>query len=107
MDDDLTFRPYECRIPFRDIVPGGIQLRSRYDGDRVTVYLSIRSRRPAKYSRRLENHLTIGREAIWDRHATEADFMGPDISEAAAGPIQALVDDRLIVNVSTNLQINL
>ena len=81
--------------------PGGVQLRSLYDGERVVAYLTIRSRRPATYAYRLRKVLNIGKEAIFDRRATEADFMTPVVTEADAGTIAAVRDRRSIVNVST------
>lgn len=99
-DGNLSFTPYECRIPFRDVVSGGIQLRSSYDGDRVTATLTIMSRRPPKYNHYLRKVLRIGKEAVYDRHATAADFRIPPTNEVSAGWIYAVGDALLEVDVS-------
>lgn len=67
-------RPYECRIPFRDIGPGGVQLRAQYpyrgDQGRVLATLTIQPRRVPFYSHHLDEVLMMGREPIFERHAT-------------------------------------
>ncbi|KAI0342571.1 RdRP-domain-containing protein [Trametopsis cervina] len=97
-----AYNPYECRIPFSNVVRGGIKLRARYrtGDDRVTVELTIQSRRPPQYTLRLMKVLKIGKEAIYDRDATEADFYNERsrTAEAYAGVIQSVDDSRLNVN---------
>ncbi|KIP06258.1 hypothetical protein PHLGIDRAFT_466508 [Phlebiopsis gigantea 11061_1 CR5-6] len=97
-EENLSFSPYQCRIPFRDVVL--IHLRSSYDGDRVTVHLSIESRRPPKYARYLPQVLSVGKEGVFERHITEADFRarGFETSEASAGPMFAVGDTRLAID---------
>ena len=67
--------------------------------ERVTVQLSIKARHPPRYTRRLANVAYHGKELIYDRHATEADFFGDFTSEVDAGVIQAVEDHRLDINV--------
>ncbi len=98
-ETSLSYRPYECRIPFRDVVPGGVQLRARYNGNRVTVHLSIQSRRPPRYSRYLNKVLRPGILSIDKRHATEADYLDNAEDEKNAGKIYAVGDPRLLVSV--------
>ncbi|KAI0752286.1 RdRP-domain-containing protein [Irpex lacteus] len=97
---DLTYAPYECRIPFRDVIPGGIKLRAEYrkDCDRVTAVLSIKARRPPRYTHYLTSVITAG-GVFFDRHATEADFRRPLVSELYAGVIHAIEDPKLAINL--------
>lgn len=97
---DLTYAPYECRIPFRDVIPGGIKLRAEYrkDCDRVTAVVSIKARRPPRYTHYLTSVITTG-GVFFDRHATEADFRRPLVSELYAGVIHAIEDPKLAINV--------
>jgi hypothetical protein len=44
--------------------------------------------------------LTHGREAIFDRHATEADFREDETEELDAGMLHAIEDPELAINVS-------
>lgn len=102
--EGLAFSPYECCIPFRDVVPGGIKLRTEYRKDckvPVTVQLSIKTRRSPRYSRRLQCVINPGLQPIYDRYATEADFFGQKTAELDAGIIQGIEDHRLVVNVRT------
>ena len=91
------------------MVLGGVHLRSSYNeaSHRVTAHLSITSRRPPKYDRFLPKVLSIGSGGIFDRHATEADFITPQLSETRAGPIYAVGDDRLSINVRSIWLLNL
>lgn len=98
-ENSLSFSPYKCRIPFRDLVHSGIRLRASYDGKRVKVHLSLRSRRPPKYTRHLPDVLSVGKEGVFDRHSTEADFILPEVSESFAGIMHAVGDERLTINV--------
>ncbi|KAI0695361.1 RdRP-domain-containing protein [Cytidiella melzeri] len=97
----LTYNPYECRIRFRDVIPGGIKLRARYrrDCDRVTAELSITSRRPARYTHYLDRVLSIGKDAIFDRHGTEADFLEQPTAELEAGVIHTVEDPERAINL--------
>ncbi|KAI0090965.1 RdRP-domain-containing protein [Irpex rosettiformis] len=97
-DEDLTYAPYECRIPFRDVIPGGIVLRAKYrkGDDRVSVELMIKARRPPRYTHYLP---TVLGGPIYDRHATEADFFDPPMDESDAGVVHAVEDDRLAINL--------
>lgn len=99
---DLVFRPYECRIRFRDLVHGGLRLRAKRAGSdqpdpsRITVTLIIQSRRPPAFTHRLPEILP---GPVYDRDATEADFFYPCVDEAAAGALQTVHDPRATTNV--------
>lgn len=90
---------------FRDIAHSGIELRASYrkDEDRVTAQLTLESRRPLRYTRHLQSRLRIGREAIFDRHATEADFFTDPKEERYANIIHAVGDPRARFSVSAML----
>lgn len=68
--------------------------------DRMTVWLTINSRRPARYSHYLPKLLRPGPTAVFERHATEADFGSQYNSERYAGVVEALGDPYLDINVS-------
>ncbi|KAI0337237.1 RdRP-domain-containing protein [Trametopsis cervina] len=97
-----AYNPYKCQIPFSNVVRGGIKLRARYrtGDDQVTAELTIQSRCPPRYTLPLMKVLKIGKEAIYDRDATEADFYDEysRAAEAYAGVIQSVDDDRSRVN---------
>lgn len=100
----LAFRPYECRIRFRDLVHGGLRLRAQVAGlnhpdpSRMMVTLTIQSRRPPTFTHRLPQILQFP-GPMFDRDATEADFFNPCVKEAAAGPLQSVHDSRMIIDV--------
>lgn len=104
-ESNLTLFPYECRLPFRDVLVGGVQLRAKYreGDDRMTVWLTINSRRPARYSHYLPEILRPGPTAIFERHATEADFGSRSHSERYAGIVESLGDRYLQINVSISM----
>lgn len=65
----------------------------------MIVQLSIKARHPPRYTRRLQNIIFLGKEPVYDRHATEADFFRNLTNELDAGVIQAVEDHRLDINV--------
>lgn len=77
-------------------------MRYRKAEDRVTVSLTIQSRRPPRYTQYLNPVLKIGREAIYDRHATEADFFQPPELERSAGAIRVKVERDYDLRVRTD-----
>lgn len=72
----------------------------------MTAQLIIRSRRPPQYARRLQEVLVNAGEAIFDRHATEADFFHMPELESEAGPINAVGESRSMINVSATYDLN-
>lgn len=94
-------------IPFQDVMPYGVQLKSQktrintsgIEEDRVLAYLTIQCKRPALCDVLLEEVLT-GSYPTFERPITEADFFPyGESGEAEAGPISPLGDSRCLIKV--------
>ncbi|THH33039.1 hypothetical protein EUX98_g1143 [Antrodiella citrinella] len=98
--------PYEGHWQFGDISPGGIMLNASHipgsssPDHEVEAEFCVTARRPPIFSPRLPHCVVVLREPYFDRIGTEADFMEPEVVEQSAGPVRAIGDDRLVVDLA-------
>ncbi|KIJ51514.1 hypothetical protein M422DRAFT_44042 [Sphaerobolus stellatus SS14] len=96
-----SLRPYQGRIPFRDIIPGTILLQAQRGDDwnlrpnkekaKVLARLTLQSRSPPRIVIDQVPPIPQGSNPIYDRQSTEGDFWtdpyGYPLDEAAAGSL--------------------